>query len=86
MPRPPPPADALINTGKPNFWANCKAWASLSISPSLPGTVGTSAVRAALRAEFLSPSMAIASGVGPMNAISQSRQTSAKWEFSARKP
>ena len=47
---------------KPNCWANCKAWASPSISPSLPGTVGTSACRAILRAEFLSPSMAIASG------------------------
>ena len=41
IPRPPPPADALISTGKPNSWASETAWASFSISPSLPGTVGT---------------------------------------------
>ena len=62
------------------------ASASLSISPSLPGTVGTSASRAILRAEFLSPSRAMASGDGPMKSMLQLRQTSAKWAFSARKP
>ncbi len=86
MPRPPPPADALISTGKPISCAIRTASASSSISPSLPGTTGTSASRASLRAAFLSPSSAIASGEGPMNSILQLRQTSAKWAFSARKP
>ena len=54
--------------------------------PSLPGTHGTPASRAKARAEFLSPSLAIASGVGPMNPMSHDRQTSAKWEFSERNP
>ena len=59
---------------------------SLAIRPSLPGTVGTPASRASARAEFLSPTRCIASGVGPMKPMSQERQTSAKWEFSERKP
>ena len=54
--------------------------------PSLPGTTGTSAFFANARAAFLSPSLAIASGVGPMKSILQLRQTSLKWAFSARKP
>ena len=58
----------------------------LSIRPSLPGTAGTLASRASLRAAFLSPSRAMASGVGPMKSMLQLRQTSLKWAFSERKP
>ena len=54
--------------------------------PSEPGTVGTLAFLASLRASILSPSSRMASTPGPMNSILQSRQISAKWAFSARKP
>ncbi len=49
-----------------------------SISPSLPGTTGTPACLASLRASFLLPSSRIASCGGPMNSMLQARQTSAK--------
>ena len=51
---------------------------SLATSPSLPGTTGTLASMATLRAFTLSPKRAIASCRGPMNSILQLRQTSAK--------
>ncbi len=86
MPLPPPPAVALISTGKPISWAIFRACFSSSIKPSLPGTTGTPASRAMLRAAFLSPSSCMASGVGPMKSMLQLRQTSLKWAFSARKP
>ena len=86
MPLPPPPAVAFSSTGKPISRATFTASCSLPISPSLPGTVGTPASRANARAEFLSPTRSIASGVGPMKPMSHDRQTSAKWEFSERNP
>ena len=61
MPLPPPPAVALISTGKPISCATRTASASSSIRPSLPGTTGTLALRAILRAAFLSPSGSMAS-------------------------
>ena len=48
--------------------------------------LGTRAARASFFAETLSPSLAMASGDGPMNSMLQSRQTSAKCAFSERKP
>ena len=56
------------------------------IAPSLPGKTGVPDCRARRLHEILSPSRPIASGLGPMNSISQSRHTSAKCAFSARKP
>ena len=56
------------------------------MAPSEPGKMGTLLSRAMRLQETLSPSSAIASGEGPMNSILQSRQTSAKWAFSDRKP
>ena len=44
IPRPPPPATALISTGKPTSWARRSASSSLSTTPSLPGTTGTPAL------------------------------------------
>ena len=86
MPRPPPPAEALISTGKPNCWANCSGLGLALDQPFAARHGGHFGLRAILRAEFLSPSRAMASGVGPMKVMLQSRQTSAKWEFSDRKP
>ena len=74
----PPPADALMRTGNPISWASVMAWASFSTNPSLPGTVGTLTSLASFRAAFLSPTKAIAWCVGPINSMSQLRQTSAK--------
>jgi hypothetical protein len=62
------------------------ALSSSSTSPSLPGTVGTFALRASFLHATLSPIAAIALTGGPMNSILQLRQTSAKCAFSARNP
>ena len=54
--------------------------------PSLPGVMGTPALRAVARAVFLSPIARMAAAGGPMNLMLQLAQTSAKCAFSARKP
>ena len=59
-------------------WARASASSSLVISPSLPGTTGTPAFLAILRASFLLPSLRMASCGGPMNSILHDLQTSAK--------
>ena len=74
MPRPPPPAEALISTGKPNWWASDTAWASLSINPSLPGTVGTLTCLASFRAAFLSPTKAIAFSLDEVREIAKKNE------------
>ncbi len=86
MPRPPPPAAALMITGYPIFAATSTASSSVSTAPSDPGKIGTPAAFAARLHATLSPSIAIASGDGPMNSIRQSRQTCAKSARSARNP
>ena len=79
MPRPPPPAAALISTGIADLVRPAAApRPRSSISPSLPGTTGTPAFLASLRASFLLPSRRMASCGGPMNSMLQSRHTSAK--------
>ena len=62
------------------------AVASSRTAPSEPGTTGTLAAIAISRARDLLPSWAMVSASGPMNSILHERQTSAKWEFSLRKP
>ena len=59
---------------------------SSSTAPSLPGTVGTLALRASFLHSTLSPSAFMAATGGPMNSILQLRHTSAKWRFSLKKP
>ena len=86
MPRPPPPADALISTGYPISSAMRSASFSDSTGPPLPGTVGTSALRARSIAATLSPATEIVSAVGPMNLMLHESQTSTKCEFSERNP
>ena len=87
MPRPPPPATALINTGKPTAWAKRERFL-LRRGPRrrCRARPARSASRASSRAAFLSPSRAIACGLGPMKSMLQLRQISLKWAFSARKP
>jgi hypothetical protein len=53
---------------------------------SVPGTTGTPARSAAVRAAVLLPMVAIAAGVGPMKISPASRTAAAKSSFSARKP
>ena len=86
MPRPPPPATALISTGKPTSWAKLQRVLLAGDDAVAARHDGHLALRASSRAAFLSPSRAIASGVGPMKSMLQLRQISLKWAFSARKP
>ena len=86
MPRPPPPATALISTGKPIWWASSIASASLPTGPSLPGTVGMPSSRAVALATILSPIRRMCSGDGPMKMKPCSSTIWAKSAFSERKP
>jgi hypothetical protein len=86
MPRPPPPAVALIISGKPTRSAARSSVASSCSSPSWPGMQGTPASRTTALARALSPIAAIASGDGPMNTRPASQQAAAKAAFSARNP
>ena len=69
MPLPPPPAEALIMTGKPTCSAICCASFSSAMMPRWPGTVETLALAAAFFDSILSPMAAMALGLGPMNTI-----------------
>ncbi len=86
MPRPPPPADALMITGNPMSRASDTASSTSAITPSLPGTTGSPAARMVRRATALSPIWRIISGVGPMNTNPHDAHTSAKCAFSDRNP
>ena len=86
MPRPPPPADALIITGKPTLSVKARAASSVRTGSAVPGTIGTPADAAILRAATLSPSASIASGDGPMNTMPASRHLRAKEARSERRP
>jgi len=85
IPFPPPPAAALISTGKPISRAAASA-SSGSESTSVPGTTGTPTSIIARRAAALSPIWRIWAGVGPMKVISLRWQISENSAFSARKP
>jgi hypothetical protein len=69
MPLPPPPADALIITGKPISSAMRAASASSSTTPMWPGTVDTLALAANFFDSILSPIARMASAWGPMNTM-----------------
>ena len=86
MPRPPPPAAALIITGKPILRGQFARLALVGDAPSEPGTTGTPAFCAALAGRALSPMVRIVAALGPTN-IKPARSTaSAKSAFSDRKP
>ena len=86
MPRPPPPATALMITGRPSSFVIFCAFSSLSTGPSLPGRMGTPAFFIARRARALSPSSRITFGAGPMNLMWHASHTSARYALSARNP
>lgn len=67
IPLPPPPNAALMITGYPYFSTNDTASSTLPTGPGVPGTTGTLHLIARVRAETLSPSPSMTSGVGPMN-------------------
>ncbi len=85
MPRPPPPADALMITGRPISSTAVSAWSSVSSRP-VPGKIGTPALTIAARAEILPPIRRISAGVGPMKRSLQRSHISANSAFSDRKP
>ena len=86
MPRPPPPAVALMMTGYPISFAALTALSSLSIGPSLPGRMGTPAFFITRRARALSPIRRMTCGSGPMNLMWHASHTSARYALSDRNP
>ena len=86
IPLPPPPAAALMITGKPICSAKTCASSESSTGPGDPGTIGTLQACIVLRAAALSPMVRICSGVGPMKVMFDAAQVSANSAFSARKP
>ena len=90
MPLPPPPAAALISTGKPIFFAATSACSAVGkpspAGPLSPGTTGVPAAVTVLRASVLLPIFRIASADGPMKVMPAAAQASAKSSFSDRKP
>ena len=86
MPLPPPPADALISSGKPARCAAATSAASDWSAGVSPGTTGTPAACMVCRAAIFEPIAAIASGGGPTKISPASRQARANPAFSARNP
>ncbi len=86
MPLPPPPAEALIITGKPISAAILAACLSSSMTPRWPGTVDTRALAAAFLLSILSPMAPIAAGFGPMKTMPAAASARAKLSRSDRKP
>src|SRR6185436_18480996 len=86
IPFPPPPAAALMMTGKPMSRANFSASSGSSTPPGVPGMIGTPTSCIVFRAAALSPMVRICDGVGPMNAMFDAMQVSANSAFSARNP
>jgi hypothetical protein len=78
IPRPPPPLVAFTITGNPISLETFRAFSSVSTGPSLPGRIGTPALRITRRARALSPIRRITCGSGPMNLMWHASQTSAR--------
>ncbi len=77
MPRPPPPADALISTGRSR---------SVTVAGSSSGSTGTPASAISRLASTLEPIAAMAAGGGPIQTSPASSTAWAKAAFSDRKP
>jgi len=86
IPLPPPPADALMITGKPIFTAKGQCVPDIFHRPRVPGTTGTPFAIIVARAVALSPIVRICSGVGPINVIFARRADLGKLGVLARKP
>ena len=85
MPRPPPPATALTNSGYGSCFAASTS-ASGSVLGSTPARVGTPASLAAAIARALLPVSVSTSLVGPMKVMPAFAHASARAGFSLRKP
>ena len=85
MPRPPPPATALTNSGYGSPPADATR-ASASVDGSTEANVGTPAALAAAIARALLPVSVRISAVGPMNVMPAFAQASARAGFSDRNP
>ncbi|RPK31969.1 hypothetical protein EES39_39845 [Streptomyces sp. ADI92-24] len=85
MPRPPPPATALTNTGKPISSAAATS-ASTSSDGSEDFSTGTPASRAAATARDLFPVRFSTEAGGPTNVMPASEHAAARSGFSDRKP
>ena len=86
IPLPPPPAAAFNMTGKPILQASSLAISTDVRSWLLSSITGTPTSIAIFFAATLSPSIAIASGVGPINFIPSSRHFCANSTFSDKNP
>ena len=86
MPRPPPPAAALIISGKPSSEAIRWASSTLSTDPPLHGATGTPACSASFLASILSPSLRMTSASGPAKTMPSRSHSSEKAGCSATKP
>ena len=85
MPRPPPPAVALIMSGNPIDFA-FSTRVSRSTGPSLHAVTGTFAASAMRFDVILSPSMRIVAALGPRNTRSAASSFSTNDGSSARNP
>ena len=85
IPRPPPPATALTNSGNGISRADSTR-ASASVDGSTEASVGTPAALAAAIARALLPVSVSTSAVGPMKVMPALAQASASRGFSDRKP
>ena len=86
MPRPPPPAVALSINGYPIRSAAASAASSDSTAPRLHGATGTPTSSAISFEPILSPSLRIASALGPMNVTPIRSHSSANAGSSATNP
>ena len=86
IPLPPPPAEALIITGKPSCDATCAASLASEMTPRDPGSVLTPASAAIRLLCILSPIARIALGGGPRKATPAASTASANGAFSERNP
>ncbi len=77
MPRPPPPADALISTG---------SWSAVTVSGSSSSSTGTPAAAIIFLASILEPIAATAATGGPIHVKPASSTAAAKSAFSERNP
>ena len=85
IPRPPPPATAFTNSGKPISPASAISFATSS-DDSVEARTGTPARMAAAFAFTLSPANSRTSGDGPTNAIPFSLACLPSSAFSLKKP
>ncbi len=85
IPRPPPPATALTNTGNPTFLAAATS-VPMSLDGSLDGSTGIPAAVAAMIACALLPASSRTEAPGPMKVMPASAQACARYGFSDRNP